>query len=72
MKPTAKIPSKDELAELSHAELNECIQMAFDQWVEAMKRGEGTIEKRAIHRAYDSEQLNRLHRVRKYLGFSHE
>ncbi len=63
------MPSKDELAELSHAELNECIQMAFDQWLEARKRGAGSIETRAIHRAYDTEQLNRLNRVKKYLPY---
>ena len=67
MEHILKIPSKDELAELSHAELNECIQMAFDQWVEAVRQGERSIEKKAIHRAYDCEQLNRLHRIKKYL-----
>ena len=72
MRKNLSMPSKDELAELSHAELNECIQMAFDQWLEARKRGEGSTEKRAIHRAFDTEQLNRLNRVKKYLRYSPE
>jgi hypothetical protein len=62
------MPSKDELAELSHAELNERIQLAFDQWVEAIRRGENVAEKKAIHQAYDNEQLSRLHRIKKYLN----
>ena len=62
------MPSKDELAELSHAELNERIQVAFDEWVEASRRGENVAEKKAIHRAYDAELLKRLHRIKKYLS----
>jgi hypothetical protein len=66
------MPSKDELAELSHAELNERIQLAFDQWVQAKKRGENISEMRAIHRAYDNELLSRLHRMKKYLVQNYE
>ena len=66
MKKTLSMPTKDELAELSHAELNERIQTAFDQWIQAMRRGENAAEKKAIHHAYDNEQLNRLNRVKKY------
>ena len=68
MQRTIPMPSKDELAALSHAELNECIQLAFDQWLEARKRGEKVKEMRAIHQAYDNEQLRRLQRIKRYLA----
>ncbi len=70
MQKPLPMPTKDELAELSHAELNERIQLAFDQWIQAMRRGENAAEKKAIHHVYDNEQLNRLHRVKKYLKYS--
>ncbi len=66
MQKPLSMPTKDELAELSHAELNECIHLSFDQWMVAMRRGENAAEKKAIHHAYDNEQLNRLNRVKKY------
>lgn len=70
MQKPLKMPTQDELAELSHVELNECIHVAFDQWVEAMRRGEEAAEKKAIHKAYDTEQFKRLKRVEKYLKYS--
>ena len=66
MQKSLTMPTKDELAELSHAELNEFIHLSFDQWIAAMRRGENAAEKKAIHHAYDNEQLNRLNRVKKY------
>lgn len=66
------MPSKDELAALSHAELNQRIQMAFDQWVEAMRCGKNVAETKAIHRAYDNEQIQRLHRLKHYLAQNFE
>ena len=63
-----KMPSKDELAEISHTELSERIQLAFDQWMDASKQGKNADEAKAIHRAYDDELLRRLKRVKKYLS----
>jgi hypothetical protein len=68
MQKIIPMPTKDELAELSHAELNERIQQAFDQWLEARKRGKNVKETKAIHEAYDNEQLSRLHRIKRYLA----
>jgi histidyl-tRNA synthetase len=65
------MPNKDELAEISHAELSERIQLAFDQWMDATKQGKNADEAKAIHRAYDDEQLRRLRRVKKYLSSYH-
>ncbi len=63
-----QMPTKDELAEISHAELSERIQLAFDQWLDATKQGEDADVAKAIHRAYDDELLRRLRRVKKYLS----
>lgn len=65
-----KMPTKDELAEISHAELSERIQLAFEQWLNASKQGKNADEAEAIHRAYDDELLRRLRRVKKYLSKS--
>ena len=61
------MPTEDELAELSHAELHECIRVAFHQWRAAFRTGEDIAECRQIFNAYDNEQLKRLKRVKKYL-----
>lgn len=66
MQKLLSMPTKDELAELSHAELNEYIHLAFDQWMQAIRQGENAAERKAIHHIYDNEQLNRLNRVMKY------
>ncbi len=72
MQHPLSMPSKDELAELSHAELNARIQLAFDQWMQAVRQGQNAAEKKAIHAAYDNEQLNRLNRVKKYNKYYEE
>lgn len=71
MSLSLKMPTKDELAEISHAELSERIQLAFDQWMTASKQEQDAEEAKAIHRAYDDELLKRLRRVKKYLNPYH-
>ena len=61
------MPMEDELAELSNAELYECIKVAFSQWQEVFRRGDDTRENRQIFYAYDRELLKRLNRVKKRL-----
>ena len=62
-----RMPSEDELAKLSYSELNDCIQVAFYQWQEAIQTGEDTTESEQIFYAYDNEQLRRLDRFEKNL-----
>ena len=62
-----KMPTEDELAELSHSELYECIRVAFYQWQETRRLGEEVAEGKQIFEAYDNEQSKRLQRLKKYL-----
>ena len=60
-----KMPTKDELANLSTAELKDCVQVAFYQWQETKRRGADTDESEQIFEAYDYEHLRRLGRFEK-------
>lgn len=62
-----RMPTADELAELSHYELGECVRAAFFQWQKAIQNGEDPTESKQIFHAYDNEQLKRFKRVKKYL-----
>jgi hypothetical protein len=62
-----RMPSADELAELSHNELNECIRVAFYQWQKTIQKGEDAAECKQIFHAYDNERLKRLERLKKYI-----
>jgi len=62
-----RMPTEDELAELSISELNECIRAAFYQWQEAVRIGEDSAANKQIFHAYDNEQLKRLERLKKYV-----
>ena len=61
-----RMPTENELAELSYRELNDCIHFAFYQWHQAVRKGKGIAESEQILQAYDNEQLKRLHRLEKY------
>jgi len=52
--------TENELAEVSHSELNACIHIAFFQRQEAMRMGRHTTESEQIYQAYDNERLKRL------------
>ena len=67
MSKLVRMPTEDELAELSISELNDCIKTAFFQWQESVRAGENPAENKEIFHAYDNEQLKRLERVKKYL-----
>jgi len=62
-----RMPSKDELAKLSSAELRDCVQVAFYQWQEAKRKGYDTDESEKIFETYDFEHLRRLGRFEKLL-----
>jgi len=47
MSDKLKMPTVDELAELSLTELNICIQRAFHQWREAFRMGQDSTEPKA-------------------------
>ena len=64
-----RMPTEDELAEMSHSELHECIRVAFYQWQEMRRLGEDTVERKHIFYAYDNELLKRLKRLKKYLNW---
>ena len=66
MSNLVRMPTENELAELSYSELNDCIQIAFYQWHQALKRGKDVAESEQILQAYDNEQLKRLHRLEKH------
>lgn len=61
------LPTDDELATLSDRELTHCIRQAFDDWNQALQKGEDIDEKKQIYGAYDREMLRRYERVKKYL-----
>ena len=65
------MPTEDELAEISHDELNTCIRLAYQEWQEAFKIGEDAHERKEIFIAFDNELLKRLDRLKKYLVKPH-
>ena len=67
MRSHLAMPTKDELAEISHSELYNCIYAAFFQWQEGIRVGGATTESRQIFDAYDRERLKRLNRLNKYV-----
>ncbi|MBA3868615.1 MAG: hypothetical protein H0X30_05640 [Anaerolineae bacterium] len=62
------MPTEDELAEISRDELSTCIRLAFLDWQEARRIGEGTHERKEIFKAFDNELLKRLDRLKKHLS----
>jgi hypothetical protein len=67
MSNLVRMPTEDELAELSVSELNVCIKAAFYQWQESVRTGEDSAANKQIFHAYDNEQIKRLARLKKYL-----
>jgi len=61
------MPTKAELAKLSHSELNACIKVAFYQWQATKRTGADTAESQRIYHTYDNEQLKRLEQLEKRL-----
>ncbi len=60
MQNTLKMPSYDELADLSNTELIRRIKTAKDHCDEARQRGESTTEKERIYHVFEHERVKRL------------
>jgi hypothetical protein len=60
-----RVPTENELAEISLAELNKCVKSAYLQWQEAIRLDKNTTETKQIFCAYDNEQLKRLKHIKK-------
>ncbi len=60
MQKTLKMPSYDELADLSHAELIRRVRMAKYDLEQSRERGEVTSEKARIYHILEHERVNRL------------
>ena len=50
------MPTEDELAEISHTELEHGSLLAYFLWQEAERLGKSTAAYQQIHKAYDTEQ----------------
>jgi hypothetical protein len=62
-----RMPTEDELAELTYSELNDCIQASLYQWQEAKRMNVAIAVTEQIFHAYDNEQLKRLERFEKHI-----
>jgi len=60
MQKTLKMPSHDELVDLSNAELARRTRMAKQDLDQAYERGEMTTEKARIYRIFEYEHVRRL------------
>ena len=67
MSSLVSMPTENELAEVSHSELNACIHIAFYQWQQALQMGRHTAESEQIYQAFENERLKRLGQFEKYL-----
>ena len=63
-----RMPTYEELAEITNGELMKCLALALDQLNETAKEGKSTIEKMNIYGAYEAERLKRLKIVSKRLS----
>ena len=62
-----KMPTYEELVEMTNGDLMKCLASALKQLNETAKEGKSTIEKIHIYGAYETERLKRLKVVSKQL-----
>ena len=55
-----KMPTYEQLVDMTNGELIKRIQLALDQLVELANQGESTIASTKVYQAYEGERLKRL------------
>ena len=60
MQNVLKMPTYEELVEMTNGDLIKCLTLALNQLNEAAKEGKSTFEKMSIYDAYEAERLKRL------------
>ncbi len=67
MQNILKVPTYEELVEMTNGDLMKRLALALVQLNEAAKEGKNTIEKIKIYKIYETERLKRLELVSKRL-----